>query len=435
MTALPMLALAATLVAQQVESASTAESQSPEVKGADVRLLREVRRIATRVEELRGQRFERAPLAVRASDAARSAVAQSRSVGSLGRDRLAARGRAWADVGLGSKRSAEVVYHALASDLEGIIFDADSRRLLVSPERLTDRDFDAQPGSGDASTMLLLTGVRPDEPLVSHLLMHVRQTEREGSEARPAETTDELLTRAAWAEGEANLLAIRYLFSGMEMDAEVIQSGLDPGEFLDGRLLPDALARLAGAEATLLRFAYLDGFGEAVDAYRAGGWPGLDGEMERRRTTRDLMHPGVRPPAREELPASTAPAPGLQLIDEDSLGEQGIYALVSFGTGKDNLALLAAEGWAGDRLSRWERDAGGGDGITEWVTLWVSQEEAREFEYAYGRTLAARFPRDASREAGDGVRVVEAADGIYRVQSDGRTVRVLVQPPGAATRP
>ena len=42
-----------------------------EIKGADLDLLGEVRRIATRVEQLRSQRFDRPPLAVRVQDAER----------------------------------------------------------------------------------------------------------------------------------------------------------------------------------------------------------------------------------------------------------------------------------------------------------------------------------------------------------------------------
>ena len=184
------------------------------IKGADLDLLEAVRAIAGRVEDLRGERFRRPPLAVRAPEMMRGVAAEIRARNVLPREQLEARGRAWADLGLGGESSPESLLRVVAGDLEGIAFDPQGNRLLVGPERLTGADFVPHDEDDRDSTVLMMTGVRPDEPLVAHLLMHVRQLEREGADSLEP-TTDRLLAHAAWNEGEANLVALRYLFQGM----------------------------------------------------------------------------------------------------------------------------------------------------------------------------------------------------------------------------
>jgi hypothetical protein len=115
------------------------------------------------------------------------------------------------------------------------------------------------------------------------------------------------------------------------------------------------------------------------------------------------------------------------LADEDSLGEQGIVVLVSTLTGKDSLGLVAGEGWAGDRLDRWEA-AGGDGGVTEWRTRWTTPAIAADFDYAYGRALEARFPGRAFSSVGDGVRTLISGDRLFRIERREASVRVVIQP-------
>ena len=75
-----------------------------------------------------------------------------------------------------------------------------------------------------------------------------------------------------------------------------------------------------------------------------------------------------------------------ELIDQDTIGEAAIAVLVSRRTAKVNLGLICADGWAGDALFRWERPSDR-EGTTLWVTRWVSDDEAADFEYGYLRAL------------------------------------------------
>jgi hypothetical protein len=207
-------------------------------------------------------------------------------------------------------------------------------------------------------------------------------------------------------------------------------------------------------ERELVDFVYTEGFERAVERYRSGGWEALTTAMTRRKTTRDLVHPEQAVLPEADFPASPEPPrAGLRAADVDSLGEQAIVVLVSTLTEKDSLGLLAGEGWAGDRLYRWEPDdtAGGKRGITEWVTRWrptgsdperPATDVAADFDYAFGRALEARFPGHSFAELGEGVRTMVTPDRLFRIERSPSTgsggspatssgqaeVRVRVQP-------
>jgi hypothetical protein len=442
-----LLVIVLAALAQASEPAPAAPQGSSSttltLKGADLQLLGSVREISKEVQAIRGQKFDRPPVAVRTPDHMREVAATIRALNVLRRDRLDARGRAWADLGLGAPSSPETLYIALAADLAGIGFDPDGNRLLVAPDRLTVDDFAAELDEGDGrSTVLMETGVRVDEPVLCHLLMHVRQRERAGGDSL-AETTDALLARSAWAEGEANLVAIRYLFAGMGLADGVLEESLDLADVLDGILVPTIYSQLSGSERGLVSFVYDEGYATTVEVFRSGGWEALDKAIVERQTTRDVIHRDRKPSKVD--PCETHPpsqAVGLNLIDQDTLGEQAIFVLVSTLTGKDNLALQAGDGWAGDRLYRWESGGEGHAGVTLWVTRWNGEESAKDFDYAIVRTLAARFPERPPITLEGGERVIQTSGHVYRLRREGREVRFQVSsrefdslPPGAVAGP
>jgi hypothetical protein len=404
---------------------AAAEEGATALKGADLSLLDEIRRIATRVEALREESYERPPLAVRVPDDLRNVADETRAASVLPPARLAARGRAWEDLGFGGVETPARLLRLLAGDLAGIGFDPSGNRLLVSPSLFPIEDFVPETEAERArSDLLALTGVRADEPVAAHVLLHVRQRERSGKDLLEP-TTDALLASAAWAEGEANLVALLYLFGGMDLTGIVVDHDLDPAEVLGGRLLPAGFAHTSGIERRLLDFVYREGFARAVAAFRGGGWSGLAEAMARDRSTRGVLHPGAPEPARFP-PPGPPPLEGLTLADEDSLGELAIVVLVSHRTGKDNLGLVAGDGWSGDRVLRWE-DARG-DGITEWQTRWTSTHAAEDFSYAIGRTLAARFPEATVERPAPGRLVLASGGRVHALEHSGTTVVLRSDP-------
>ncbi len=407
---------------------SLVNSQS--IKGADLGLLEDVRLIAARVEEFLGEQYDRKPVAVRVNEPMREVAATIRAQSVLSSARLEARGRAWSDIGLGGAGSPNRWLSVLAADLKGIGFDPEGNRLLVSPDLLTADDFDPKEGEDrERSTVLLMTGVRPDEPLVGHFLVHVRQIERSGRDSLD-ETTDQLLARTAWAEGEANLLSVRYLFEGMGLADDILDVGFDPGAVLYTALLPSQIETLDGPEGNFLRFVYLEGFARAVEEYKAGGWNQLRQAVTRRTLTRDLLHRDGGS-AVSEFTEPESPGASWKLVDQDSLGEQAIVVLVSRLTGKDNLGLMAGDGWAGDRLYRWEQKGQESAGITRWNTRWSSDEAAKDFEYAFWRCMSARFPKTERIDA-EGHSSLTADGRRFRVERRERSVNVRIETVSAA---
>ncbi len=399
---------------------------------ADLDLLTAVRAVGARLVQDGAPESDPA-LAVRA-DATALADATAARLGALApAEVLEARGRAWAEIGLGVGDGPARLARVLAADLAGVAVDVAGRRLLVAGDLLPADDFEvAGPDDADAQ-VLLATGVRPDEPMIAHALLHLHDPVPLGEDGFPW-TTDEMLAWSALAEGEANLFAVRYLFRAMGLADDVVALGIDPSEVLDGRLVPADLGRRSGTVDDLLQFVYLDGFAVVADRHRAGGAAAVRALRGEAVSTRDVLHPervgtGVRSPGEVVLRGSG------RVVDRDRLGEQGIVVLISRGTGKDNLALMAGDGWAGDELVRWEDPDDTGAAITVWSTAWASIEDARDFSYAYRRLLSTRFPGAVADDADDDdLRVVH--DGrVWTVRRDGDVVRVTIGPGGAETGP
>lgn len=392
------------------------------VRGADVELIRAVKSLADRVANVRGKDAPvPPPLALRASaDERRAALAAALAERGPGDARLAARGRAWEDLGLSDAAAPASLRRRSASDLPGAFLDPSGRRLLIDPSLLTDADFSPAREGDDAMSLLLVAGVRPDEPLLCHYLEHAWDRSS-GTSPLDEETTDGWLAREAWDEGRANLAALLLLFDGVGLGGTVLGGGTPPSNVLDGSLVPSEIRDGSPLERSFLYFIYEEGYAQAAARAKAGGWGALSRVASERRTTRSVLHPeapgGVPEPP--PLPEPGLPS-GYSVADRDSLGEQGIVTLVSRVTGKDNLGLLAGDAWAADALYRLE-PAGGdpGMGATVWVIRARDEAQAGEVEYGLGRMLEARGAPAGERRATIAGRRHEVlrtgVDVVYRV--------------------
>ena len=432
---LPAMLLAAMLaapgIADEPVPAATAPSppaspQTP-VKGADTHLLQAVRVVADRISDLTRVRAAVPLVGVRADAASRQAEAKARAARWLPEPTALARGRAWKDLGLGTGTAPGELVTALAADLDGIGLDAEGRRLLVDPARLGEGEGKADPSTDEASSVMLATGVAPDEVVVAHYAAHLLLD----LPAWPAPpTTDALLARAALSEGGANLAALIFLFSGVELESEVVGGKLRPDDALGGRLVPESVRTSSASVASLLEFAYLDGFAQAAALVKSGEFSRLGVERKRRMTTRDVLHLD-RPPAdpAEIAPPQIPSGSGLEVADRDSLGEQGIITLVSLETGKDNLGMIAGDGWVGDAVFRLEAPGKPEEGATVWTSVFATEEDAKDMEYALGRCLASRFPGETVIDGSDGGKSLARGEKVYRLRRSGGRVSFRVAPP------
>jgi hypothetical protein len=423
--------LAATGVAAQTVAPPSAESADA-VKGGDPHLVQSVRVVEDRIGAIIQVSRASGLVAVRADEPTRAADARARALAVLPVALAAARGRAWRDLGLGAGTEPRELVDAVEGDLPGMTLDAARTRLLVDPLRLPNDVSRGDPDQDADASVVLATGVAPDEPVAGHYIAHALM------DAAPFDrppTTDAFLARAALSEGSANLAALVLLFGGVGLGSEVVSGAVRPEDVLGGRLVPGALRSSSAIVARLLEFVYLDGFAQSAALARKGGFPRLAQERASRRATRDVLHvdlPAATPVVLSE--PSIPAAAGLSLVDRDSLGEQGIVTLVSLVTGKDNLGMIAGEGWLADSLWRLEpaQDSGGGadNGATLWITRWTADEHAKDFSYSLERCLQARFPGEALLD--DPVRggqVLRRADRIYRLNRAGSEVTMTVATP------
>ena len=399
---------------------------------ADVDVIDQVRSVEDRIATIVRAKPVGHLLALRADESVRTAAARERAARLLPAARAAARGRAWRDLGFGSEDDPAALVLALTTDLAGMSFDADRARLLVDPGRLRADEGRGDPDKDEGSSVLLATGVAPDEPVAGHYAAHAIL---DGPEPAGPVETDALLARAAMAEGSANVAALLLLFGGVGLEAEVVSGTLRPEDALGGRLVAEMMRTGSPVVVHLLQFVYLDGFAQAAALTKKADFGHVTRERQRRKVTRDVLHLDRAPAPVPEIPAPSLPAGlGLTAVDRDSLGEQGIISFVSLGTGKDNLGLIAGDGWVADALYRFEPQAGG-DGLTIWVSRWATEEDAKDFAYGVERCLQARFPGSSlgPDESGAG-RVLREPAGIHRLIRNVLEVRVQVAPPAVDAR-
>jgi hypothetical protein len=421
--------LAVTCVAAQDSNRPDATAT---VKDEDAYLARSVRAVGERVSAI--VQVNRVPsfTAVRADEATRTAAVLARAQKLLSPAGAAARGRAWRDLGFGSGTEPQELITAIERDLAGMTFGETRDRLLVDPQRLLPDSGHGDPDSAPDASILLTTGVAPDEPTVAHYITHGFL---DGPSLETPVTTDSLLARSALAEGSANLAALILLFGGVGLESEVVTGSLHPEDAMGGRLVPEAMRAASPVVANLLEFVYLDGFAQAAAIARKGGFTRIVQERRTRLTTRDVLHLDRPPAPPVEIPGPAFPASlALAPVDRDSLGEQVIVSLVSLLTGKDNLGLIAGDGWAADVLWRFEAAPGSsmnaGEAATIWLTRWRTDEDAADFAYALERCLQARFPGEAlegNREQGN--QVLRRADRVYRIERNGVQVGFRVVTP------
>lgn len=406
------------------------------LQGADLDLLESVRQIARKVESLAGGNLGNV-VVVRARGGVLPPAADSWArFARLPASRWAARGRAWEDIGLGGEQAIRTVLGTIEDDLPGLRVVSDPPRLVLGPSLLSSSNVG--PGSSEeaaTSALLHAIGVSPDEVLVAHGLVHLLQAGRERSGSSRPHTTDRILARAAWEEGEATFVSLLYLFRGLGLTEDLLRGRLDPSEVLGGRLLPQWKRVAAGPAQALLEFVYGEGFYRVAELVRREGIGSLAKAPELRPATADLLHLERAPVRAAPLELEPPQPAGLELSDQDEVGEQGIVVLVSTVTGKDDIALLAGDGWAGDALWRWEGRERGNEaassGVTVWLTRWSTRKDAEEFAYAWRRSLEERFP---------GVRIETGPPGSGRVEASGKLftwvleddrvlVRISPQPP------
>jgi len=113
-----------------------------------------------------------------------------------------------------------------------------------------------------------------------------------------------------------------------------------------------------------------------------------------------------------------------EFVDSDSLGEYRLYLLVldqELG-GRD--AIMASEGWDGDRYYAF-RHPESGDIAISWISVWDTENDASEFISYYNRILSRKELSVNVSSKGDDFYKIEASDYTGSIERRGNVVVIV----------
>jgi hypothetical protein len=269
------------------------------------------------------------------------------------------------------------------------------------------------------------------KPVMAHELTHALQDQHfnlRRFEKWPKGDSDAEMAAHALIEGDATLAMIRYVtrdLSRAAAFAKSITSDDSSSEQIDKA--PHAIRES-------LLFPYEQGSQWVTSLYRRGGWSLVSKAFtDLPQSTEQILHPekyfAREAPVKVELAdIHAALGSGWKRIDYDVNGEWGCYIILNeyLKTGADK----AAAGWSGDRFAVYE-DAKSGQVFITQMTVWDTQQDAREFFDAYAERTSKRYVMSsqvmgAANSAGGQTKGwVTPRDGRVLVELKGNRVLIL----------
>lgn len=240
---------------------------------------------------------------------------------------------------------------------------------------------------------------------------------------------DQLLAYSALIEGDATAVMNDWqrravgqgpLQEEKNVDSLVLQQVLGAALMMGDGKTPEALQ-------ALMIFPYTSGLRFVHTLLREGGYAKVDAAFKRPPTSsREILHPEVyfgkgpatqipQPEALMKLAAQTT------LPDyTDTIGEFGISALLCSQSHDKQRCAASAAGWLGDLVGVFKT---GDTTSVSWLTVWETEEEAREFEGAYQSLMESRHNKMLS---GDDMR--RSAEKDMTLRREGTRVSVVFTP-------
>jgi hypothetical protein len=243
--------------------------------------------------------------------------------------------------------------------------------------------------------------------ILSHELRHALQDQhfaiREKLEVQ-SDFDDRRLAPLSLLEGDASVLMLQYLASGVGEDNPMVTSMLKAySQSLSGSEIAEMFAGPALKEAPpvvqeQLIAPYFDGQKLAARIFEIGGFALLNEKLAHPpRSMEQVLHPEkylgvVDEPVDVPLPEVTGRSP----LFEGTLGEFFIRVLLRGGSERDGAdAAAAAAGWGGDHYAVVSDSASGNRLL--WRTVWDTPPDAAEFGTALQAYVRARFAGEEDR--------------------------------------
>ncbi len=294
--------------------------------------------------------------------------------------------------------------------------------------------------------------VEGQRPVMAHELTHALQDQH-----------FDLRRFEHWPKGDADAeLAAHSLIEGDATLAMVMYISTNPLRFLKSLRNMDVETREFNQAPRVIResllFPYQEGLNWTRAVYKEGGWAQVSQAFKTLpQSTEQILHPekylAHEAPVKVTLPDVTsllnkdggksvppASAGGSKTpvtwkrIYSDVNGEWGTYLLLDQFLDSPADSRRAAAGWAGDRYAVYESSAG--KVIFVSVSVWDSDNDAREFFDAYGKRINLRYPAAQPRDhfenadAKDRIASWTTNDGAVVVKQSGTSVFVIEGVPG-----
>ncbi len=261
------------------------------------------------------------------------------------------------------------------------LYDPAKKRFLVVSGGSTNPQETAMQGMLAAQGMNLSM----DDILTIHELDHALQDQHFNLAAIDKQTApnfDQAFAAQCLIEGDATLVMMDYMASAIGIDPSMLGSmtGGDDDSLLAGAGMAGGQSKAPPFIQKLISDPYFKGMAFCSALRDQGGWKKVDAAYTRLpASSEQILHPEKYlkndPPATLNVKLPAPPA-GWNYLGCDVAGEYLIRAMTDPQT---------AAGWGGDLYCSYTK--GYTEGIV-WLTVWDSENDAKEFEAAAGKLVA-----------------------------------------------
>jgi hypothetical protein len=232
------------------------------------------------------------------------------------------------------------------------------------------------------------------KPVMAHELTHALQDQHfnlRRFEQWPKGDSDSELAAHALIEGDATLAMTLYMAKHPLVALAFIRS------VASTQTSSEQIQKAPRALRESLVFPYQEGSEWATQVYKRGGWSMVsEAYKQLPQSTEQILHPekyfAREAPIKVSLP-ELRPVLGQnwKRLDYDVNGEWSYYLILDEFLKDSAESRRAAAGWAGDRCAVYQ-GAGPGEVLLAQLTVWDSENDAREFFDAYAKRTGRRYP-------------------------------------------
>lgn len=224
----------------------------------------------------------------------------------------------------------------------------------------------------------------------------ISQNYRDALSSGPEESLDGRMAKLAVADGGTLLLASQYLVRETGLNIMMLPNP----QTIMGQFLPlvsyvreETLSALPAQLSDALSFTYTKGLDFVFQQKKTGGDMLLNAACSFPPTsTEQILHPEKYYEKRDNpvsisMPDVSVALEGSESMLSDSLGEYGLYLILSSWLRDNAEAKSAVSGWGGDRISIYAMPSG--EKAIALFTTWDGAEQAEMFESVFSRASRA----------------------------------------------